>query len=69
MWHKFSRSINFTYALFAARALMEDRVDSGPCDQWFEHGSDACDAATSPAKEKTCGNIVPHGRNIGRFCG
>ena len=41
--------------LFAARALMEDRVDSGPRDHRFELGSDARRASTSPAKGKTCG--------------
>ena len=42
---------------------MADRVDSGPRDQRFELGSDARDAATSPAKEGLRGTLVPDGEN------
>ena len=57
-------SIKSLIPSFCARALMDDRVDSGPRDRRFVLGSDACDAATSPATERFRGNIVPHGIKI-----
>ena len=57
MWRVVSRSIELTYALFAARALMEDRVDSGPRDHRFELGSNARHTSTSPGKGKMCGTM------------
>ena len=54
-WHQVSRPSNPLTLFFSARALMDDRVDSGPRDRWFPPRSDARRVATSAAKGKTCG--------------
>ena len=60
--HHVSPLIVATYSGFCARALINDRVDSGPRDlhrpDWIRRLR--CRHVT--CTEETCGNIVPHGR-------
>ena len=68
-WHQVSLSIVATYPVFCARGYLMIAWTRVHAIFDVLIASNACRVATFPAKGKSCGNIVPHGRRKETFHG